>query len=309
MMKGLHEMKKARQALLRYLNMDLVSVIESFKGFVSEESVTVPYQQNLDYILIRMQGLSKLFIRVVGCTKRSATFFLGLIKAGSFYSKGVIFLSTLAKVWSLSREFCKAVVDQYNQLREFRERLLPKPGLKWVDGAYELPESLEVWLGDEYTSLIINQTYDVRLLIKEIDIKDYLEHKDENIMDPFNKIKVDECDSSEKMEQKVQQLINLKNELELEDFAPIPRTAKEIPPVVKTVEHSKSSISSKESVNSFITNETLYRKVDPLKSLTISKMKKKVWKEFKDDIKRKAILMQDDAFLDYVRDYLDEYKV
>lgn len=308
-MKGLHEMKKTHQALLRYLNMDLVTVIETFKGFVAEESgstVTVPYQQSLDYILIRMQGLSKLLIRVIGCSRRSANYFLGLIKAGSFYARGVIFLSTLGSVWSLSREFCKAVVEQYNKLRWFREKLLAKPGLSWDGGEYELPEKLEEWLGEEYQTLITNETYDARLLIKENDIKEFMELNDHNLFSALRETKTE--DIEEKREDSPEKT-NPKEEFELEDFAPIPRATKQNPEEDKFVDHSLTSLSSKESVKSFIKNETTYRKVDPKKSLTISKMKKKVWKEFKDDIKNKLVLMQDHAFVDYVKDYLDEYKV
>ena len=309
-MKGLHEMKKVYQAILRYLNMDLVTVIETFKSFVCEESgsqVTVPYQQNLDFILLRMQGLSKLLIRIVDCTRRSANYFLGLIKSGSFYTKGVVFLSTLASVWSLSREFCRNVVDHFNKLWVFREKLLTKPGLKWVDVEYELPEKLQMWLGEEYLRLITNETYDFRLLVKENDIKNYLELKDESIFESFMGDEADENDIVDEQNEEFYYTKDVKEELELEDFTPISRTAKQIPQ--KPVDHSRSLLSSKESIKSFIKNETLYRKVDPKKSLTISKINKKIWKEFKDDIKNKTILMQDETFVDYVKDYLDEYKV
>lgn len=312
MMKGLHEMKKAQQSLRRYLNMDLVSVIETFKGFISEESgstVTVPYQQNLDYILIRFQGLSKLFLRVVESTRRSANYFLGLIKAGSFYTKGVVFLSTLASVWSLSRSLCKSVVEQYNKLRVFRERLTAKPEFKWVDGDYELPEKLEEWLGDEYLNHVINETYDVRLLIKDADVEAFLERKNDGVFDRMKESYEATTLKEVMIEQDIDLKINVKDELELEDFAPISRTSRETPQKTIEVEHSRSSLLSKASVSNFIKKENNYRKVDPQKSLTISKMKKKVWKEFKDDIKNKTILMQESVFLDYVKDYLDEYKV
>lgn len=309
-MKGLHEMKKAHQALTRYLNLDVATLIETFKGFVSDDSgsfVTVPYQQNLDYILIRMQGLSKLMIRVVSCTKRSANYFLGLIKAGSFYARGVVFLSTLGSVWSLSREFCKSIVEQYNKLKVFREILVAKPGVKWVDGDYELPEALETWIGHEYSTLITNETYDARLLIKEIEIDHFLENNGENIFNSMRVIKIERHD--EVIKEDVKEKTEIKEEFELEDVAPIPRTPKEKCRGVNTTDHSRSPFSSKESISNFIKNETLYRKVHSSKSLTINKIKKKVWKEFKDDIKTKAILMQDGAFIEYVKDYLDEYKV
>lgn len=309
MMKGLSEMKKAHQSLLRYLNLDIVTAVETFKGFIFDDAgsnVTVPYQQSLDYILIRLQGLSKLLIRVVDCSRRSASFFLGLIKAGSFYTRGVVFLSTLASVWSRSREICKSVVAHYNKLRQFRELLKKKPGLKWAEQEYELPDALEHWLVDDYERFIINPTYDVRLLVKDTDIEYFLLNK-VDMCDPLSRIQA--VDSSIKTEQDDSMTIDSSNqELELEDFTPIARTFKKETEVVETLDHS-TSFCSKDSIATFIKNETLYRKVDPMKSLTINKMKKKTWKEFKEDMKNKLVLMQENAFINYVNDYLNEYKV
>lgn len=311
MMKGLDEMKKVQQAILRYINLDLGSVVETFEGFICDEScltVTVPYQQNLDFILIRLQGLSKLLIRVVECSKRSASFFLGLIKAGSFYTKGVIFVSTLASVWSQSRQICKSVVTFYNKLRKHRESLKKKPGLQWVENDYTLPEKLEIWLAEDYERLIINATYDMKLLIKDNEISNFLLTKDD-MSDQISRIQEERFERSDSLAEDVSKSVScVNNEVELEDFTPIARNIKTKTKEV-TSDHSKSSLTSKDSVASFIKNETLYRKVDPKKSLTINKMKKKVWKEFKDDMKNKLLLMQESAFIDYVNDYLDEYKV
>lgn len=313
MMKGFHEMKKSHQALLRYLNMDLATAMETFMGFIAEESggkVTVPYRQSLDYILIRLQGLAKLLIRVVECSKNSAKFFLGLIKAGSFYMKGAIFLSTLAAVWNRSREFCKFVVEQYDKLIEFRMKLEEKPGTKWIDGQYELPETLEIWIGEDYTKLITNETYDIRLLLKENDIQDFLDNKDD-FSDVLRRIKVedDNCADRDVSMEDVKSEETLPNELEIEDFTPIARTVKKAVVLEDSLEHSILSLSSKDSVIKFIKNETHYRKVDPKKSLSITKMKKKDWKEFTNDIKNKSLLMQEGAFVNFVKDYLEEFKI
>lgn len=310
-MKGLHEMKKCHQALLRYLNMDLLTTMETFKGFISDEGesrVTVPYRPSLDFILIRFQGLAKLLIRIVSCAKQSVAYFLGLIKAGSFYAKGIVMIGTLASVWSLSREFCKFLVRQYKGLKEFREKLKEKRGLKWVDVEYELPDDLDVWLGDEWTILIDNETYDARLLVKDVDIANFLTR--ENVLSRLK----DDDDGAVADDEPSQDIIriddnNPNDQFELEDYAPIPRTVKKEAEADDSPYHSTSSFTSKDSVMRFIKNETSYRKVDPQKSLTISKMKKKVWKEFRDDINNKSILMQDKAFINYVKDFLEEYKL
>lgn len=303
-MKGIHDMKKSHQTLLRYLNMDILSSLETFKSFVCEESgksVTVPHRQNLDYILIKLQGLAKLLIRVVECSKNSARFFLGLIKAGSFYMKGVIFLSTLASIWFRSRDLCKLIVEQYNKLIEFREILEEKPGLKWIDGQYELPDTLDTWLGHEYTNLIVNETYDIKLLLTQTQIDEFLERKSDTSL----KIKAVDHDAAKEDDKPIQQNFSIENDIE--DFTPLPRNSKKAVVRENELEHSLT-LTSKDSILLFIKSETHYRKVDPSKSLLISKMKKKAWKEFKEDIKNKSLLMKEETFITFVKDYLNEYK-
>lgn len=316
-MRGLHEMKKAQQALLRYLNLDLVTTIESFKGFINDESsksVTLPFQPNLDFILLRFQGLSMLLLRTVGCLKKCAKYFLGFIKAGSFYSKGIVFLSTLATVWCHSRDICKTLVTHYNRLRGFREYLQVKPGERWTDQPYELPEKLQLWMGEDWTNVIANETYDDKLLLREADIESFSNRRDE-VSGALSRMKIESDDAGEASNLEVVRVELLqpnsvvKNELELEDDAPIPRTKTVTGTVPKTFDHSISKLRCKESIKAFIKHETRYRKVDALKSLTINKMRNKSWKEFKEDIQNKAVLMQESALVTYVQDYLEDYKL
>lgn len=313
MMQGLHEMRKAHQALLRYLNLDVATAAESLKGSICDSTskrVSLPYRQNLDYILIRLQGLAKLLIRVATTSKKSAIFFLGLIKAGSFYTKGVVFLSTLASLWSGSRDLCKFIVAQYNKLQAFRESLREKSELQWIEGDYELPKVLEVWLGEDFTNCINNETYDLKMLVKEADIVNYMSNKD-TIGRVLSRIQGDEDETSDKIETRHHEVLHEEknSEFELEDFKPIPRTVKKIAVTEHPQDHTMKSLTSKDSIKNFLKNESYYRKVDRQKSLTISKMKKKIWKSFQDDIKNKLVLMHDSALLDYVNDYLEEYGI
>lgn len=300
-------MKKIHQALLRYLNMDIASTIETFKGFIDDsgsKTVTVPYQQNLDFILVKLQGLSKLLIRAIVCSKNCASYFVGLIKAGSFYAKGVVFLSTIASIWSRCRELCKSVVDHYNKLYNYREQLTVKMYLDWGSPGYKIPNALELWLGDDWTNLITNKTYDKKLLLTESDVQDFLV----NERHPLQRLKDDNTEEvSFTIEPQITIAADLNESLELEDITPIPRSKADNKSTNAHVGHSLTLLISKVSIEKFIKDETAYRKVDKLKSLTINKMKKKVWKDFKEDIKTKSLLMKEAAFIDYVKDYLEEY--
>lgn len=310
MMNGLHELKKTHQALLRYFNMDVVTAIESFKGFVCEETsskVTVPYRESLDFILIKLQGLSKVLIRAIESSKKSARYFLGFAKAGNFHVKGVVFISSIASVWNKCREICKFVVQQYSKLREFRENLQRKPGVNWIDGGYEIPESLEKWLGEDYECLVINQSYDVKLLLRDEDLAQF-----QKTINVFDRVKSENVQAS-LVEDVGDKLEECKiDELELEDFAPISRNLLKAAVPMQTeapIEHSTLSLTSKDAVKRFIKTESGFRKVDQKKSLTINKMKNKTWKEFKENIKNKLVLMQENVFIDFVNDYLEEYKI
>lgn len=292
MMKGLREMKKSHQALLRYLNLNLLSTIEPFLGFISydDEFVHLPHRQSLDFILIRLQGLSKLLVRAVMTLRNSAKYFLGLIKAGSFYAKGTTILSTIASVWSLCREFCETIVEKYNNLYEFRDKL------KGDDEISELPKRLDIWLEDEWTDFIVNRTFDGKFLTRKNEVDEML--GEEGTLQRYLKIEDDDEMTNEEVAEPVEIITN--NAMEIDDYSTISRS---------DFISNSSHLISKLKINEFITSETRLRKSDTLKSLTYKKMNKKVWKEFSSDIKNKTILMPEKLLVEYVKDYLDEYKI
>lgn len=199
---------------------------------------------------------------------------------------------------------CQVAVAQYDGMREFRDKLRAKPGFKWLEQEYELPESLEKWLGDDYTNLIANRTYDGRLLTRKDDV-DFFKLSKSEYCEALARMKGEDVDEAPD-EMDIDDSIENNQELELEDVTPIPRNFANSKPSL-TIDHSFSSLKSKDSIKTFIETETLYRKVNRLKSLTISKMKKKAWKDFKDDIKNKIVLMQENPFVDYVQDFLAQY--
>lgn len=299
-MRGLNEMKKSHQALLRYLNLNVTSIIESFLGFISNEGhfVIVPHRESLDFILIRLQGLSKLLIRAVKTLRNSSRFFFGLLKAGSFYAKGTIILATISKVWSQCRDFCVSIVENYNNLYELRDKLKQIE----IKENVELPQKLDVWLEDDWTSFIINQTFDDKFLNNEYKIEQSTKKsEEEGIISRYlqneNPINPQVKEEEIKVE-KVQE-----NSMEIDDFTPISRSS------LKISKSAEPNLLTKKNILKFIENEIHLRKSDTKKSLTYRKMNKKIWKEFINDIKNKYNLMQENLLVEYVNDYLDEYKI
>ena len=323
MMKGMQEMKKVQQGLKRYFEMNIVGIIQTFMSFLVEpddntSKLNIPYRQNIDYLLIKLQGLSKLLIRIIINAKNSANFFLGLVKAGSFYIKGTIIISTIAKVWDLCRNMCKTIVRHFNELVSCRNMFKIRPNCPFTECS--IPDKLDIWLGKEWNEFVNNPTCDHKMLMKEEEIKLFLKNVEFNASLLRLKNEGSEDDSIEqpkKKKQKVEKEEKLVVETELEDYKPLPRfTNKVTKPIatkyaaLETIEdHSITNLKCKVTVMDFIKKETSLRKVDKEKSLTISKMKPKEWKSFKVDMRKKSILMQDKIFVDYVKDYLEEYKL
>ncbi|XP_070500911.1 nucleolus and neural progenitor protein [Chironomus tepperi] len=307
MMKGFQEMKKTHQAAIRLKRLNIVDILEAFNSYVADDfqsEILLPSKQNLDYVLIKLQGVSKILIRIITCSRKSSRYFLGLIRMGSFYLKGSVFVSTLAKIWDMSRQMCQYTIVLYNNLRQFRVKLKEIKNCEWIANNCELPEKLEDWLGDEYEYFVNNETYDAKLLTKSDEIENF-RNEILQVTETLKKFKTDE--KVVKSEPKdILELVPVKvekMELEIDDFKPISRTE-----VTKVeYEHSLSSVSSRENVKLFLKFEDKYRKLDMQKSITIKRIKQKAWKEIKDDLKNKLLLMQESSLVEYFHDNLNHY--
>lgn len=314
MMKGFQEMKKTHQAAVRLKRLDIVSILEAINSYVSddfESEILVPHRQNLDYLLIKLQGFSKVLIRIIICSRKSSRYFLGLIKNGSFYIKGSIFVSTLAKVWDSSRQLCLYSVNLYNNLVGFREKLEPLENLEWISKNYIFPEKLDEWLDEEYQFYVNNETFDSKLLVKQDDVENF-RNNIMQIAEILKKFKTQETSADFEGADGCEIKNNEQNEklprkdLEIKDFTPISRKH-----IQKTEEeeynHTLASIATRGHIKLFIKFEDRYRKQDVQKSITIKKIQQKLWKEIKSDMKNKLQLMQESSLVEYFKDNLNYY--
>ena len=306
MMKGFQEMKKTHQAAIRFKRLNIVDILEAFNSYVADDfqsEILLPSRQNLDYVFIKLQGVSKILIRIITCSRKSSRYFLGLIRMGSFYIKGSVYVSTLAKVWDMSRQMCQYTVTLYNNLRQFRNKLKEIQNCEWIANNCELPEKLEDWLGDEYECFVNNETYDTKLLTKSDDIENFRKEI-RQVTEILKNFKTNEQDI--KIESKIPELVPVKiekMELEIEDFKPIPRD--EVNHL--DYKHSLASVRSRENVKLFMKFEDKYRKQDPQKSITIKRIKQKAWKDLKNDFKNKLLLMQESPLVEYFHDNLNHF--
>lgn len=321
----MQDLKKVQQGLNRYFDMNIVNIIQTFVSFFVEPDdnnakLSIPYQQNFDYLLIKLQGLSKLLVRIIVSAKHSASFFLGLIKAGSFYIKGTIIISTVGKVWDLCRNMCKTIVRHFNEIAACRIMFKIKPGLDSLLTDYKFPDKLDIWLGKDWNEFVNNPTCDHKMLVSDEEIQVFLRNIEfnESLLRLKKEITEGAPIEPKKKKQKVKKVPQINVEIELEDYKPLPRFTNKVnfKPMVKanivketTEDYSITNLKCKETVLEFIKEENNLRKVNKKKSLTISKMKPKEWKLFKIDMQKKSVLMQDKIFVNYVKDYLEEYKL
>ncbi|XP_062565762.1 uncharacterized protein LOC134228017 [Armigeres subalbatus] len=159
-MHGFRLIKQLNQSLLRYRTVDVVHMLSNFlnllpDGNYLEKIVQLPTRGNLDYLLVRCQGLAKLFSRIASLSENAARFYVRFMSTGSFFNVCSLFLCLLAEVWYKSIYICQKIVQIYNKLYPFRS-LLQNTAEDWplgIDCFY--PENLGIWLGKEYSQRII----------------------------------------------------------------------------------------------------------------------------------------------------------
>uniref|UniRef100_A0A8W7PQA6 Nucleolus and neural progenitor protein-like N-terminal domain-containing protein n=2 Tax=Anopheles coluzzii TaxID=1518534 RepID=A0A8W7PQA6_ANOCL len=153
-MHGFQVMRRVNQTLIRIKNLDLVQVIMDLHSFLPEseyipQTVNLPVRSNLEYLLVRMQGLCKLLMRVVYLTKEAARFHVKQIVNMHLYPTYVMFLGLMGELWLFSRSVCRRTVQFYDELYPALE-ILPETKVSWLPEHYQLPVSLAAWLGEEY---------------------------------------------------------------------------------------------------------------------------------------------------------------
>lgn len=165
---GFQWLKKTNAALLRFKSVDIVSAIENFLSFLPEASgktIELPNLQNFEFLLVKLQTISKMFVRIVICAKMSCQHFLKLLNLGFFVELNTVFISLLGQVWSLSKEMCKKTVEIFNKLQEFMKCF--KTGKRWLPENYNFPMNLSDFLEDDWKEEILPDFSDSKNLLSK----------------------------------------------------------------------------------------------------------------------------------------------
>lgn len=162
-MHGFQVMRRLNKTLLRIKGMNLFWDVHGFHEFlptarsIGRKEVKLPVRSNLEYLLVRLQGLIKLFVRVVYLAKDAARYQLKLLNIHFFFFQNTLFLASMGEMWSMARETCQKLNEFYTALFEGLT-ILPEAGDPWLPKDYHLPTNLAKWLGDEWKQEIASNT-------------------------------------------------------------------------------------------------------------------------------------------------------
>ncbi|KFB53204.1 AGAP003214-PA-like protein [Anopheles sinensis] len=158
-MHGFQVMRRLDKTLHRIKGINIYWDVHGFHEFLAADNYTgkevkLPVRSNLEYLLVRLQGLIKLFMRVVYLAKDAASYQLKLINASFFFHHNALFLSSMGELWSLARNACRKLNKFYTGLYAGL-RILPEADEPWLPKDYHLPASLAKWLGSEWDQEIV----------------------------------------------------------------------------------------------------------------------------------------------------------
>ncbi|XP_055547791.1 uncharacterized protein LOC129731653 [Wyeomyia smithii] len=173
-MHGFRLLRKLNQALLRVRSIDIVrmltNIMSTLPSSYLDKTVELPNRAVLEYLLIRMQGLGKLFCRIIVVAKEAARYYIRYISTGNFFNLSSMFLCLLAEIWFKSRDICQRIAHFYDELVPMRS-LLVDDGKEWPsESGVLLPEKFALWLGDDWTEEVLAKECEIDMLSLQPDM-------------------------------------------------------------------------------------------------------------------------------------------
>lgn len=282
-MKILKSMKQTNQALLRLKNVSMIQTLDDFSAYmpseIEEQKIHLPTKQVLEYILVRLQGVSKLLCRVIKCAKEAGKHSLQMVSIGNFFAKNAIFLGILGEIMCVSKERLDTIIELYNDLVEFKDKL-KSSGNEWLSSTYELPNDLKIWLGSNYP------------IVQSEPIKEIIAVKSKSQSSLFN-VLPNIADSDEELTEDTKTFALFKQNEEDADGTDFIRFSEEIPKGdilgekierKETIQEKLNTIKTSNDVDFFIKSEDTAR-LQRNHSAFTSAVSKKDWHEFKCKIK------------------------
>lgn len=160
---GFQFLRKTTVAVARLHQVNIIDILSNFLGTLPDyqlpTKISLPTRDNFDYVLIRLQGLSKIFVRIVVCAKECSHAFLKYIHRNFFLETCVLYVGLLAQIWDLAKRLCESTVDLYAKLFPFRLHFKNNKK-QWNNGhsVEFLPETLDTFIGVDFEEIMQHTT-------------------------------------------------------------------------------------------------------------------------------------------------------
>lgn len=166
---GFKALRKTNIALCRLNDINIVSVVENFLGtlpdyIVEGSKLSLPTYENYEFVMVRLQSLSKLLLRIATCARESSTIFRDMIQRNFFIEISAIYIGLLAQIWNLAKHLSIKTRDYYDALYLYRNYFPSNPKSSSLNVV--LCEKLESFLSEEWTNEFFNKTDNKRRSIQ-----------------------------------------------------------------------------------------------------------------------------------------------
>lgn len=146
--KDFKALEKLSKCLHRYFSLNLSFDLQSLKELLPDnysDQLYLPSRNLVEYVLVRLQGVSKLMEYIIETSTDIAHMLTIRIYTGHFWKIGFIVFSIVSRIYVLSRYTLKAICNFYSQLLPISKQL-KTVGKVWLPKNYVFPQNLEEWL-------------------------------------------------------------------------------------------------------------------------------------------------------------------
>lgn len=149
--KGFQNLRKIKTAYTKYQYLTIEKIFEELHSSIvaDYDSVYLPSRESIEFLLLRMQSLSKILCRIIYCTKEATREFVAFLSKGFFIELSTLMLGILVDIWTSTIEISKQTVKYYNNIWKIHTKLKASK-IEWLPKDYILPEELDKWIGDEW---------------------------------------------------------------------------------------------------------------------------------------------------------------
>lgn len=170
---GFKQMRKTNIALCRLKDINIIGVLENFLGtlpdyIVEGATLSLPTYENFQFLMLRLQSLSKLLLRIATCARESSTIFRDMIQRNFFIEISALYIGLLAQIWDLAKQLSIKTRDYYDALYPYR-KYFPSTSKQSGDGSLVnvvLCKKLESFLTEAWTSEFSDNIGSRRQLVK-----------------------------------------------------------------------------------------------------------------------------------------------